>query len=401
MKTRADLRSHDRTTFLRLGDARPKRLPTLAAAQKKPGYVRVVKDILRTGRWHIGYENDGSKIYWTVTPETLTALEKRFREHRDLGIRHPLCWGHGDPFTKIVDARDCIADIDQVLVAGNTLWGTFYVPEAQAKDLQTKPRHVSVRVWPKWTDGRGRDWDMSLLHVAVVDHAVMDGQGPFVEMKLKQKPKGKVNMAVTFDTLVAGINQLLPGDMELPTDGEGAVTEENFDQAFAMVLSLVGKGEEEETEPAPVGGSEIEGGGLEEMPAELSTTAAGKWLAGFAAEIRKGMADLSTSVKTVASGAAKNRQAAFTTRLNELATEGRVKAKHIDGLMSQGRAMGWDLSILEPFGDVAPSIDMSNTAKAKAKAKPPAIPKSADAEPTQEDIDRMARSMGAKPKKTA
>src|SRR5262245_36833544 len=71
--------------------------PNLPAPQEAAGRVRIVKDILRTGRWKAGRNVDGTDRFWEVTPDTLSQLADQFSDSRRRGVARNLVWGHGDP----------------------------------------------------------------------------------------------------------------------------------------------------------------------------------------------------------------------------------------------------------------------------------------------------------------
>lgn len=156
------------------------RLPKLSP---RDGHVRLVKDLLRVGKWHVGDDADGNPRHVEFTAADLDAIESRFNEHKAAGIRHPLTWGHIPPGANDTDERQSIADIEDVFQENGTLYFTAYMPVASAAELLAKRRECSIGLATDWTDGSGNHWPgMSLIHGAVVAHAVVPGQHPFIEM---------------------------------------------------------------------------------------------------------------------------------------------------------------------------------------------------------------------------
>ncbi len=127
------------------------------AADPTAPRTRIVKDVLRVGRWKVGVDADGAPRFWPVTEATLHQIASSFRAARAAGNQFNLCWGHGDPETKITDARDAIQPIDDLVYDPQTatLWASVYVVPDTARDLQNASRQVSVRVVDSWTDGAG------------------------------------------------------------------------------------------------------------------------------------------------------------------------------------------------------------------------------------------------------
>jgi hypothetical protein len=172
----------------------PGKVPGLPPLKDVPGKKRIVKDVLKVGTFK----------GWQVTPEILSQITSNFYEHKSSGINHPVCWGHGKIAEgEDTDERDSIDDIDDVWTDGKTLWMSAYVDPEDLKTLKKKRREVSVAVARDWQDATARKWDgHSLLHVAVVTHASVPGQEPFIELSA---PLGG---PMTFDVVVESMNKL-------------------------------------------------------------------------------------------------------------------------------------------------------------------------------------------------
>ncbi len=153
-----------------------------------PGRVRLVKDIMRVGRWNVALTNSGQPVMQDFTPARLQQLVNRFNEHKRAGIGHPICFDHGEHCD--TSERDSVADVDELWTDGTTLWMSTYVTPAQKAVLTEKIRRVSLGAVHDWIDGTGKLWaGYSILHVALVVHPVVSPQHPFLELGLK--PSGK------------------------------------------------------------------------------------------------------------------------------------------------------------------------------------------------------------------
>lgn len=169
---------------------RPPALRNLPPARKVPGKVRLVKDLLRVGRWPIDADGRGNVQFWDVTAATLADVAKVFARQKAEGQTRPLQWGHVDPSTghANADARDVVDYWDALFVDGSTLYGVVYVTEADAEDLTSVQRPISVAVDYRgnvMTPGSVTPVKNALIHVAIVDQGAMPGQGPFVQMGAK------------------------------------------------------------------------------------------------------------------------------------------------------------------------------------------------------------------------
>jgi hypothetical protein len=166
----------------------PRTLRMLPPLRSVPGKVRLVKDLLRVGKWPVGSNGAGGVEWWDVDEATLADIARVFTAQKAAGQTRPLQWGHVDPNggTMNTDARNVIDYWDSLFAEAGTLWGAIYVTDAVAADLTSVARPVSVGV-----DHRGTiltpGMDVApvknaLIHVAVVDQGAMPGQGPFVQM---------------------------------------------------------------------------------------------------------------------------------------------------------------------------------------------------------------------------
>lgn len=162
---------------------------SLPPARSVPGKVRLVKDLLRPGRWPIGVDAGGNVQFWDVTAATLVDIARVFQKQKAEGQTRPLQWGHVDPSTgnANADPRNVVDYWDCLIVSGQTLWGVIYVTNEDAAMLTSVNRPISVAVdyaGNVLTPGSVAPMKNALLHVALVDQGAMPGQGPFVQMAM-------------------------------------------------------------------------------------------------------------------------------------------------------------------------------------------------------------------------
>jgi hypothetical protein len=193
-------------------------VPGLPPARVVPGKVRLVKDALRVGKFLCGCDPDDASAYLNVTPETLNGIVANFNAQAKSGLRHPLCWGHGEK-NKDIDARNIITDLDTVWTDGETLFVAIYVDPDTHKTLTSERREVSVGLCRDWTDGGGKTWPgQSLLHLAIVSHAAVSGQEPFVQLgapTAKSQADGNSHVVIDWVKTLKAMNTLMGGLMKM------------------------------------------------------------------------------------------------------------------------------------------------------------------------------------------
>ncbi len=351
--------------------------------------TRVVKDVLRVGRWKTGATMAGP-TFWEVKPQTLRTLADQYRLAQSRGISHNLVKGHGDPHSGAVHADDLVSPLDQVFVANDTLWVSAYVTPAEARTLCNPAQKVSVRVMEHWLDGAGRSYPLMLLHVALVDEPVVDSQGPFRQLGLSATAKpasshpfsiGDLAMPIDLPRLRAVVNTLLAyWDLSLPE----STTEATFaDDLDALVQQVVAQ--ETDTPADEAADAQPEANDLSHTVAGLTQQL--RDLAQTVAALRQTPPATSSPTEADASG-----RGAFDTRLNSLAMAGNIDAKTLTKLKRVGEAHGWDLALLEPFQDVR-MIDMSRVAQSLATNTPPTVP-GALARKSPEELLAAVKALG-------
>jgi hypothetical protein len=359
--------------FLAVGHSlRLPALPSLAPARFPPAEqradptaprTRLIKDVLRVGRWKVGQDARGQPVWWAVSRNTLGEIARQFQLAQSRGIAQNLVWGHGDPATKIVDPRDLIAPLDQVIHEGDTLWVSAYVSPQQARELRNPANKVSVRVMENWTDGAGRHYPIMLLHVAVVDQPVLDSQGPFVDLAnhlLCLFSKG-THMALDYQRTFDAVNTLLGLlGLSLPE----TTTEDNFNDTLDMLVSMLEGQSPPDGEEDPNAG-QSPGGTSESPPPAGTQSQMSRQIHGLARQVK----DLCLQVAALRG---QGGRPVFLERLKTLAAQGVITAREVGQLTQLGQRHAWDLGLLD-LAQERQAIDMGRYAKRHANGAPPAL----------------------------
>lgn len=315
--------------------------------------VRLVKDVLKVGRWKTGYDEAGRPEFWDVTPAVLANIARDFHAMKTAGVGSNLGKTHGDE-NLLIHPDDLIAPIEDVKVAGDTLWIASYVTPEQAKYLENPAMKVSVGVVPNWQDGRGKTYSMALVHVAVTDRPVVAGQGPFLALADAVKG-GSMN-----PELVDAINMLMEA-AGLSALGD-VVDEADLISQLKGVSAALGKTVTPPEETAPP----AEGG---DMAAEIPLPGMAPALAD---SIRKTIKSLDDRVVALSDELAQRRKADVTAAKNAFHTEaGRllgsgVPKAVIDKKIALADKLGsYDVALLD---GLAPVLNTGNRSVARKLA---------------------------------
>jgi hypothetical protein len=318
------------------------------------------KDILRLGRWQV----PGSGT-WEVTHDTLGDLVAAFEQARRLGFSIPVVWDHSN------SARDNVGTIRRLWVEGDTLSARFEITEPEAiRKLGRSIKAVSVEVADDFRDGQGNRYPVFLVHLGLVQHGVVTGQGDFRRVlsmanqgffrSITGKPAGKRRQlqaegevsgdepgmpgAGEFDAdfLRNAINALLMAagsDFEIPDD----TTPDNFNDRLAFLVKMATKGQKSAAsdESAAIATEDV----AEAIGEELS--AASMSLKTENTELRRQLSALAAARETEA-------EKAFADRLDGLIESGRVAPVFRKSLENAGKAAKWSLALLDPFADASP-----------------------------------------------
>lgn len=375
----------------------PRFTPEQQAANPDHPMTRVVKDVLRVGKWNVGGPQE--PVMWDVTPEVLAALANSAAMQQQTGHAINLGLSHGGEGL-VVPTSELITPIDAVRVSGNTLWMSLYVTPEQAKTLQNPAFKTSPGIMWDYVDGSGQKHQIALVHAAVTDRPVVAGQGKFLAManaapSTVPSTKGKT---MNFAAILAFINALLGmlGAPPLPDD----TNETNIEERGNFVLKMLGGAQ------APADEAPAEGAG-DELPVPGGAAGMSNWRrkatgADVAALIEKAVAPLvqkvaalSNSVNAIKGGAANHAQAAFEAKCTELGKAG-VAAATLQEKRELAQAMGWDIRLLN---GLQPAVAMSNTSRKGATAGPPPSGSATDESmPTDDEIAERLKARGIDPK---
>jgi len=353
-------------------------------AQDRPGFVRLCKDFLHADEYVIGFEADGSQIKRRFTPADFSAIVARFAELNAAGIPTPLRWGHGSGVGDTDDTQS-EADVAEVWADNERAYFGVYVTPEDAARLTKKQRPCSPALEPNFMDGTGKVWPgYSLKHIAMVSHATVPDQLPFIQMGLPApKPQGKRKMPVTFEPLVTNVNRLFdrvkPG-AGLATEGDNAVTEDNFDVLFPAIVDAILGPDAEEPEPA-----------ADEPPVVEPAAEADP----LVMSLKTAVESLTAEVAALRNGKAADAKAEFESAVDALCADGTIKAAKKPILMELAKGKGYDKQLLADLYDGAEkAILMGSKTKHLKNAKEP------NAAPFSEaDREKAKRLLGRKPKK--
>jgi len=319
--------------------------------------TRIVKDVLRVGKWKVGRDAHGRSLFHDFTAEFIKGLVEQFTLAKSRGVAFNLCNTHDGR----EDADKQIAVIDDLKFDGETLWASFYVTPEQSLYLSNPARKVSVGVAKDWEDGQGNKYPFQLEHIAVVGNPVVSGQGRF--LLLSNDAEGNMDFA----ELVAAIN------MVLAKSGMGKLPEDINEESLIMVLKTLGGGDEGSTE----------GQEGEEEAMQMSNEMKG--LMTLVTDQNAKIDALTAKLATMETEAAKAR---FELSLDGLAANGNITAHIRDQYRVIGEKGGWNLSLLDGLDkmQLAPS---AKVAKKLATGGSPKVEGVSD-ELKDEDIAKLA-----------
>lgn len=361
--------------------------PADQAANPDKPMTRLVKDVLRVGKWKVGEDANGNPVFWNVGKKTLDRIANNVRQAQSRGVALNLGKTHGDAVTKLIHPNDLIAPYDQVIVEGDTLWISVYVTPEQARYLSNPAMKVSPGVYDNWQDGLGNIYPTQLIHVAVTDSPVVTGQGPFVALSNRQSPNAKgVTMADEatttetdeapaadsaenenlliegpgVDALIKEIGMMLPGDVGLPSDTTG--------ETLVRDLRLIRGAVMQEPAAEPSAETVIDTPG--DLPAELANQQLHPAVQKALADQAKQIKTLSNQVASLSKQANTAPRALFIRKMQELGRQG-VEAKFLHNRLRTAEKLNdYDLSHLD---GLVSGVTMANVARSKATADPPKL----------------------------
>lgn len=157
--------------------------------------MKFIKDIVSVGRYEIPDGRGGVREH-EISLDRLRKWANTFNSMRESGIRIPC------PFNHDVNAVPVQLGSDGTLASSQEnagFWDALWVDEDQGKlmgvldahgegsdpnspagKISNTIRETSVYVRPQgWKDGKGRDWEEPILHIAAVTHPIQPGQDNF------------------------------------------------------------------------------------------------------------------------------------------------------------------------------------------------------------------------------
>lgn len=185
--------------------------------------MKLIKEILPVGTYKVRTK-DGQRILQTFTEDRLNNISNTSNNMLTSGLRIPAPFDHKEearPQTEI--EMDKAASSFQnagywkrFWVAPNkkgvpTLHGEIDAPgdesdkDSPAYKVKNTNEEVSVALASNFEDGLGRSWTDGLLHVAVVNHAVVPDQAPFTVVNMSMLEPGSSD-----ESIIEEIKSTLP-----------------------------------------------------------------------------------------------------------------------------------------------------------------------------------------------
>lgn len=314
-----------------------------------PTAPRVVKDILRVGKWVV----DGESAEWAVEPKTLSAIVDNFRRFRANGNRCPLIFDHDG------GSEGRIGDVVDLTVDGETLYATCEIHNAKhlsafgAKPGDLTQHEVSVEVSEPFVDGQGNEYPICLTHLAVCLNPVVPGQGPFKRLSLRGKKTMAKKQLATEETEGADSFSVDEVKEMLAKAGYSvpdiATTKEAVMAAF---LAMAGEAPEESVPEAP---PEV----TDAMVASAQPQQLRVW---FKRENQRRLS-LQKTIDADKEAREADAKKTFEAELAALVDGGKVHLSHKDELLANGKELKWRLSLLAPFKTAAPTVPTSGTVR--------------------------------------
>lgn len=376
----------------------PRFTPEQQAEHPDKPMTRLVKDVIRVGKWKISHDAAGNPVMWDCTPDYLTGLCRNFALATKNGCAFNLTLSHGEDASLHVPTDELLTPIDDVVFDGNTFWCAVYVTPEQAKALKNPAMKVSIGALPEWEDGEGRTYPGdTLVHVAVTDHPAVTGQGPFLELANKVSRKGQKTM--DFAALTEILNKLLAmvsPNAVLPED----TSEENVVERMGLILSIIG-GDSVDTADttADAGtGDVMDGGTADGSPLSQSQDKSFNNLQKAVALALKPFQDeiktLSNTVAELKTDKANTAKKAFLDRCAILLKNG-IPAASIEQAKKLGASQNYDPAILQLVEQTSGRLSTISRAKSLANASGQTA-LSSDDEPGRRSDEEVRKSLEAR-----
>ncbi len=182
--------------------------------------MKFSKPIVSAGKYNVPTEK-GPDREETITANRLRHWALQHGEMVKQGLKIPAPWAHngegplqiGSDGT-LKSSKDNAGFWEKLWVDNGMLWGIVDVPsEEDAIKIGKSVQETSVFVRPKFIDGKGSEWEDSLMHIALVTHPVEAGQGNFVPEKdgltLSMSQNTQMNVDITGNSSTLSLNEVL------------------------------------------------------------------------------------------------------------------------------------------------------------------------------------------------
>lgn len=341
--------------------------PNLLVADPRKPAKRLQKEVLRVGEWHT------DKGLWKVTLPLLNEICSQFAIAKKNGVRVPFICDHDNSI------RSTIGRVEDFAVRGESLVMTCSVRNKDFQELiEAVDSDCSIKVVGPWMDGAGNSYPIMVEHVGLVNHPVIIGQTPFVELS-KRKQKGwSITMAKAKNgdaaegeddlMTIAEVVQILRA-ANVPLKGDPQTKGE-------LTIALAQYGAEEATEDAAAA---VPTAGGDTVPAEAMAMSQGRTQGRIVVQDARIAAQLEAANQRAAKAEQqatamqlelkKQQEAQFCTVLDRLIGEGRIAAGRREGLVKTGATVNFALSMLDVYSDIKPGSVVPVTQQSLALSK--------------------------------
>lgn len=157
------------------------------------------KQIVKPGRYSASHPAGGNEKVEAAVPTTrLAKWVDNATKMIAAGIKIPAPWKHDPKAVPGSSSKDNAGFWDKFWQDDNdgSIWGIVDVPlAADAEKVGNTVKETSVLVKPTFTDGTGKQWDESMLHVALVTHPIEAGQENFEPIDSKHPDEIAIAMS--------------------------------------------------------------------------------------------------------------------------------------------------------------------------------------------------------------
>lgn len=359
------------------------------------------KDILRVGRWRIGDR------VWNVTRETIAEIAANFDRSRKAGNRVPLVWGHSQ------SARDKAGEVVGLSITddGRELTMEVAAQDPKAREsLRNVDHAVSVEVREPYVDGRGNQYSALLTHVGIVQHPVIPGQGPFVQLSLESSGMGKsitrqlAEDEVTDMVAEEGVSDAVDTSAEPGSPSSNMIAVKDVVEMFAKATGQTLSADIDTVKELKIVVDMLFGAPASDVGAdvadapEIDLTGDESVATLSIPAMRKQLKETRRQLSIQVQSRVADSKAAFVRRLDSMVNAGQISPQFQTGLLNAGEVSRWQMSILDPFAGSDGTSGPKTTTKVRrlATAQVPSID-GATAGPTDAECAAMAAKMLRRP----